>query len=91
MTCKDCIHDGVCYLQEVTNDIDEQLREFGCEDFKNKADFFEIVRCENCKHGDKFIVSKDINGVEKEAVYCLAKNAFTSCNSWCDLGERKDT
>ena len=34
--CKDCIHDGVCYLQEVCSDIEEQLETFGCEDYKQR-------------------------------------------------------
>lgn len=50
MNCYDCIHNGVCYLQEVTNDIEEQLREFGCENYKCKEDFAEIVYCKDCEH-----------------------------------------
>lgn len=44
MTCKDCIHDGVCHLQEMSTglEIEEYIKEFGCEDFKNKADFVEL-------------------------------------------------
>ena len=30
MNCKDCIHNEVCYMQEVCNDIEEQIKEFGC-------------------------------------------------------------
>ena len=46
-TCKDCIHDGVCHIQEMSMglEMEEYLKEFGCEDFKNKADFVKI------KHG----------------------------------------
>lgn len=50
INCYDCIHNGVCYLQEVTNDIEEQLEEFGCENYKSTTNFVEIVRCEECKH-----------------------------------------
>lgn len=50
MTCYDCIHNGVCYLQEVTNDIEEQLKEFGCENYKSTTNFVEVVRCEDCKY-----------------------------------------
>lgn len=50
MTCEDCLHNGVCYLQEVTNDIEEQLKEFGCENYKCKEDFVEVVRCKDCKY-----------------------------------------
>ena len=48
--CKNCIHDGVCYMQEVCNDIDEQLKDFGCDDFKPTADVVEVVRCKDCIH-----------------------------------------
>lgn len=53
ISCRDCIHDGVCYLQEVTNDIEEQLREFGCENYKCATDFVKIIRCKDCKHWNK--------------------------------------
>ena len=36
--CEDCVHDGVCYLQEICNDIKQQLNDFGCDDFKPTAD-----------------------------------------------------
>jgi hypothetical protein len=44
-TCKDCIHNEVCYMREVCNDIDEQIKEFGCMDFIARADVQKI------KHG----------------------------------------
>lgn len=50
MNCYDCIHNGVCYVQEVTNDIEEQLEEFGCEDYKSTTNFVEVISCEDCKH-----------------------------------------
>lgn len=42
MTCKDCLHNNVCYLQEVCNDIQKQLDEFGCDDFKDKSNIIEL-------------------------------------------------
>ena len=51
MTCKDCIHNELCgtftrpcYPDEAN--ASERL----CQDFKNKADFVEVVRCKDCKH-----------------------------------------
>lgn len=32
--CEDCIHNKVCYDKEVCNDIQEQIKEFGCENFR---------------------------------------------------------
>lgn len=37
ISCNNCLHDGVCYMQEICGgEIEEQLREFGCEDFKHR-------------------------------------------------------
>ncbi len=38
--CENCIHNGVCYTQEVCNDIEAQLDEFGCEDYKDASRYF---------------------------------------------------
>ena len=46
MTCKDCIHNEVCYRREVCNDIEEHIRKLGCMDFVARADVQEI------KHGE---------------------------------------
>ena len=53
MTCKNCLHDGVCYTQEVCNDIEQQLKDFGCEDFgcEDFTDSSEWVHLP-CKVGD---------------------------------------
>lgn len=45
MTCKDCIHNEVCYRREVCNDIEEQIRELGCMDFIARADADRCVCC----------------------------------------------
>lgn len=39
--CKDCLHDGVCVMQEECENIEEQLEEFGCDDYKARADWVE--------------------------------------------------
>lgn len=46
--CENCIHNGVCYLQEVCENIVEQLDEFGCEDFADKSLYIKLP----CKIGD---------------------------------------
>ena len=45
MTCKDCIHNEVCHMREIYNNIEEQIKELGCMDFIARADVQEI------KHG----------------------------------------
>lgn len=37
MTCKDCIHNEVCHMREVCNNIEEQIKELGCMDFLARA------------------------------------------------------
>ena len=38
--CENCIHNSVCYMQEVCNDIEAQLDEFGCENYKDASRYF---------------------------------------------------
>ena len=45
-SCNECIHNGVCGLQERCFDIELQLKEFGCDDFKPTADVVEV------RHGE---------------------------------------
>lgn len=42
MTCKDCIHNEVCHMREICNDIEEQIKELGCMDFIARADVAEV-------------------------------------------------
>lgn len=46
MKCKDCIHNEVCDMREVCNNIEEQIKEFGCIDFIAHADVQEIKHSE---------------------------------------------
>ena len=48
MTCENCIHYDVCVIVQHSNEDYDHYTEFGCEDFKNKADFEEVVRCKDC-------------------------------------------
>lgn len=49
MTCKDCLLYGVCYTQETCNDIEQQLKDFGCKDFTDRSEWVHLP----CKVGDK--------------------------------------
>ena len=84
MACDDCIHDGVCYLQEVTNDTDEYVKEFGCDDFKNKADFEEV------KHG-KWSLKHLCAGHYWECSECEFKNCVMPRTNYCpNCGAKMD-
>jgi hypothetical protein len=70
-------------MQEITNDIDEQLKEFGCEDFQNKADIVEVVRCKDCKHSYK-------EGYGLNCSHIGGMNSYVDDNGFCSYGERKE-
>lgn len=39
--CKNCVHDSVCYLQEICNDIEEWLAGVDCADYKDRTKYVE--------------------------------------------------
>lgn len=84
MTCKDCIHDGVCHLQEMTTDleIEEYIRELGCEDFKNKADFVEVEKVVEMLCKIKTNISKNVSTMIENDFNKIVKDV---------LNERRDT
>ena len=58
-TCKDCLHYEACkgtyYTakgdEDILYDFDgEMYAQSGCEDFKPKADYVEVVPCVECKY-----------------------------------------
>lgn len=59
MKCKDCIHNEVCHMREVCNNIEEQVKELGCMDFISRSDVQEI------KHGEweKYYPKNALDGV----------------------------
>ena len=82
MTCKECLHDGVCFMQEVCEDLEEQLAEFGCNDYKTKAEWVPVVRCKDCKYYFRKYCT-----VESMLDYTDIERAP---NDFCSYGERKD-
>lgn len=82
MTCKDCIHHKSCFNMAFRCGYKAEALDGAevCEDFKNKADFVEVVRCKDC-------------GV-KGAAFCMAGDiplTETTGEMFCSLGERRDT
>ena len=43
-TCKDCVHIDVCFAKQLGTGECAEI----CRDYKNKADFVEVVRCKDC-------------------------------------------
>lgn len=79
--CKDCIKNDVCELYVHLHCKD--YKENKCKFFKNKADFVEVVRCEDCKYYE--------NG-KSYTPYCNnVMNLFEEMkpDDFCSYGERK--
>lgn len=76
MDCKDCIHNEVCHMREICNNIEEQIKELGCMDFIARADVQEI------KHG-KWI--KMSNNPDDGNYYC------TECHHSIDIATGRET
>ena len=75
MTCKDCIHNEVCHIREIHNNIEEQIKELGCMDFIARADVKKVVRCENCKNyelmkSNKYHFCNEFGGDVTEKDFC---------------------
>lgn len=87
--CKKCLSEEVCRYNDGINLYCKD--DYKCTHFKNKADFVEVVRCENCKYGDVSTISKTIDGKENIACYCNLKNVVTDLDNYCPSGERRDT
>ena len=79
MTCKDCIHFEVCPMADDTEYISEDVLKEDCHDFKNKADFVEVVRCRECGFYQ--------NGEYKN--FCRKTGFETNDDDFCSYGERR--
>lgn len=84
MTCSRCIHKNVCKIIDRISIIEY--------DNNNCADFFELVRCKDCKHS----IKKDYDGVVSYEYLCILKSTVThleehEANYFCADGDRRDT
>jgi hypothetical protein len=58
-------------------------------EFKNRADFVEVVRCEKCIHGEVSIISRTKDGKETWGCYCNVKNKVTDVDAYCSFGKKR--
>lgn len=65
MTCKDCIHNGICHLQYMRGEIYKDVELSECSDFKDKSKYIELP----CKVGDRVYVIKNNKIHTKDVVY----------------------
>ena len=89
MTCKDCVHYGVCGFTSITSKSVEK----DCRGFKNKADFVEVKHGEWEKYRvtDGYVYLCSVCGyrtlVDFEGAF-LHHNYCTKCGAKMD-GERR--
>ena len=86
--CEDCIHFETCSNWN-KKFIDLRIkRQSICGNFKNKADFVEVVKCEKCDYKDDCARQM----VHTTRDYVLEQNISTYNKvDFCSCGERKDT
>ena len=89
MTCNDCSSYEVCYAVHAAGGFQEYAE--ACKNFKNKADFVEVVRCEKCKYGDVSTITKAKDGQDEIACYCNLKKVVTDVHSYCPRKERQNS
>ena len=81
--CNNCIHNDFCNVDGYI-DADE------CTFYQNKADFVEVVRCENCKHGDVSVFEKTKDGQERVGCFCNITEKVQTLDWYCPVGEPKN-
>ena len=92
MSCKDCIHYDVCLIVEISANKDEEdyYTEFGCDDFKNKADFVEVkCRCKDCKYYRFRSLFGKVRMWCDKHTYDEDEPIYVKPDDFCSYGERK--
>ena len=79
MKCNDCIYEKMC---------ESRYEREHCLSFKDKANFVEVVRCKDCKHGQK-----NNYGFLRGRYICEYHQDYTplfSPSHFCGNGERRE-
>ena len=90
-TCKDCLHINVC-KDYASYDKDSII---SCDNFKNKADYVEVVFCKDCKHWERlyyraFVEPRDDGRCKALWQFNDAERNITFEDHFCSYGERKE-
>lgn len=82
--CEKCIHGDVCAYRDGMDEGDEKALT-QCSDYKNKADFVEVVRCKDCKYFETPKWGNDI------MIRCVNMSGCIDVNpdDFCSYGKRK--
>ena len=102
-TCKECIHEKVCVVALSQNSLTgifgarinmENKAEEKCKDFKNKADYSEVIRCEKCEYGkeddDGMIKCCFSLEVDEETGLECGFASWNDKNFFCGEGKKKE-
>jgi hypothetical protein len=89
VNCKDCIGYKFCSVGRIReadfydreNTVQYGRAEYLCPNFRNKADFVEVVRCRDCRHS--------VDDICKGLVYCNEHQKSMREKDFCSYGERK--
>lgn len=86
-TCKDCVHYDVCKYKDEKVSLGITVKEtmHNCKDFKNKADFVEVVRCGECKH--KGWIQEPCHG--KTVDFCRIHEICIEKTDFCRYGDKE--
>lgn len=79
--CGDCLHFQQCSHYVTAEETFPEVG--GCSAFRNKVDFVEVVRCEDCRYYHNYG-----SGVYGCRTYGMMK---THHRSYCSLGVRRTT
>lgn len=93
ISCENCLHNGICFRQETTNDISEWIDTHGgCEYYKFYGDYKNVVKCKDCVYYDNVTFC----GNDMHYGYCAnrhddvvgTRNRFEL--DFCSYGKRKE-
>ena len=76
MKCEDCLYEKICSMREISNDIKEEIKRFGCMNFIACADVREV------KHGEWI---KMCNNPDDGNYYC------SECHNGIDIATGRET
>ena len=83
-TCKDCIGNDYCFVKP----LHPRMMEKSCKEFKNKADFVEVVRCKDCQWATKRINDNELFKYQcRNTIACGKPRREVD---FCSYGERKE-
>ena len=85
--CGDCIHADLCAINEYLPDFSLENDAVGCLAFTDNRNFVEVVRCKDCKHGEK---SPWHDGYRcGNPCYGMASGVELKDDDFCSYGERR--